>query len=249
MASIIKVDEIKSQANGSALSIASGGNVTNNGTFTSTGAITASGGIADAGTISAGTLGSSVVVPASVGSSLVLIKSVDTTATSTTTVEFIHGTSGVVFDSTYTTYKIILTNCVPSSGNKKLRADIGTSSAWDTANHGGMVVYYRRASDDNAGSSYHNFSDSYIMESGGVDNTISLGGVWGELTINEPSNSSVSTTVSMNLTFADNNGWHYGGSGWSTTLTNEANDRFRFYWQDANTFSKGRITLYGVKYA
>ena len=48
MASIIKVDEIKSQANGSALSIASGGAVTNNSTFTSTGAITASGGIANA---------------------------------------------------------------------------------------------------------------------------------------------------------------------------------------------------------
>ena len=63
MASIIKVDEIKSQANGSALSIASGGAVTNNSTFTSTGAITASGGIANAGTITAGTLGNSVRLP------------------------------------------------------------------------------------------------------------------------------------------------------------------------------------------
>tara|TARA_R100000005_G_scaffold88262_1_gene58017 strand:+ start:221 stop:940 length:720 start_codon:yes stop_codon:yes gene_type:complete len=215
----------------------------------SSGKPTFSQGIANTGTIDAGTLGSSVVVPASVGSSLVLIKSVDTTATSTTTVEFIHGTSGVVFDSTYTTYKVILTNCVPSSGNKKLRANIGTSSAYDTTNNGGLVVYYRRASDGNSGYSHAGFSDSYMLESGGVDNTISLGGVWGELTINEPSNSSVSTTVSMNLTFADNNGWHYGGSGWSTTLTNEANDRFKFYWEDASTFSKGRITLYGVKYA
>lgn len=51
MASIIKVDEIKSQANGSALSIASGG------------AVTVNNGIADAGTISAGTIGSNVVFP------------------------------------------------------------------------------------------------------------------------------------------------------------------------------------------
>ena len=249
MASVLKVDEIKSQANGSALSIASGGNVTNNGTFTSTGAITASGGIADAGTISAGTLGSSVVVPASVGSSLVLIKSVDTTATSTTMVEFIHGTSGVVFDSTYTTYKVILSNCVPSSGNKQLRADIGTSSAYDVSYNGGLVLFYERESDGSSGNTSHTFGNTYMMNTGGIDNSISLGGVWGELNINEPGNSGICTTVNMNLTYADNNGFHYGGSGFSTTLTNEANDRFRFYWQDANTFSKGRITLYGVKHA
>ena len=52
MASIIKVDEIKSQANGSAISIASGG------------AVTVNNGIADAGTISAGSIGSAVTMSA-----------------------------------------------------------------------------------------------------------------------------------------------------------------------------------------
>ena len=51
-----------------------GGTAAVTGTSTFTGASTFSGGIANAGTISAGTLGSSVVVPASVGASLQLIQ-------------------------------------------------------------------------------------------------------------------------------------------------------------------------------
>ena len=65
MASEIKISNIKANDGTGALTIAnSNGNITNAGTFTSTGAITASGGIANAGTIGAGTLGSSVVFPA-----------------------------------------------------------------------------------------------------------------------------------------------------------------------------------------
>jgi hypothetical protein len=62
MASEIRVTNIKANDGTASLTVAnSNGNVTNAGTFTSTGAITASGGIANAGTISAGTLGASVV--------------------------------------------------------------------------------------------------------------------------------------------------------------------------------------------
>jgi len=74
MTSILKTDEIQSQNGSSAIDVANGtlkhpsasGNnleLASDGTTTVSGALTASGGIANAGTISAGTLGPSVVFP------------------------------------------------------------------------------------------------------------------------------------------------------------------------------------------
>ena len=61
MSSILTVTNLKHASSGSNnIVLDSSGNTTNSGTFTSTGAITASGGIANAGTISAGTIGSAV---------------------------------------------------------------------------------------------------------------------------------------------------------------------------------------------
>ena len=206
----------------------------------------------DASDITSGTLGSSVVVPASVGSSLVLLKSVDTTATSTTTVEFIHGTSGVVFDSTYDTYKIIISNCVPATTNKQFRSDIGTSSSGysDNTNVGGVILFYNKATNDDNGVTSSDFSASRCLATGGVANDIAKGGVWAELNINKPGDSSVTTTVGIpSFCHADNNGYHYGGCGFSSTMANEANDRIKFYWESGVAFTKGRVSLYGVKYA
>ena len=64
MASEIRVTNIKANDGTASLTVAdSTGNVSVGGALTSTGAITASGGITNAGTISAGTLGASVVFP------------------------------------------------------------------------------------------------------------------------------------------------------------------------------------------
>lgn len=65
MASEIRVTNIKANDGTASLTVAnSTGNVAVGGTLTSTGAITASGGITNAGTISAGTIGGSVIFPA-----------------------------------------------------------------------------------------------------------------------------------------------------------------------------------------
>tara|TARA_R100000808_G_scaffold17624_1_gene38890 strand:- start:334 stop:957 length:624 start_codon:yes stop_codon:yes gene_type:complete len=58
MSSIIKVGKVQSSTGSDAITVA------DSGAITATGALTASGGIANAGTITAGTLGSSVVFPA-----------------------------------------------------------------------------------------------------------------------------------------------------------------------------------------
>ena len=140
MASTIKVDEIKSQANGSAISIASGGNVTNNGTFTSTGAITASGGIADAGTISAGTLGSAVVVPQA---QLVHLETVTLTSQEV-------GAFEGKLTSTYNTYLLIGNKIKPETDNKRLVLQFGVGSAGSVTYR--TTEYYTQAQKIETGS-------------------------------------------------------------------------------------------------
>jgi hypothetical protein len=60
MSSIIKVGKVQSSTGNDAVTVADSGAITANGVLTATGALTASGGIANAGTITAGTIGTSV---------------------------------------------------------------------------------------------------------------------------------------------------------------------------------------------
>jgi len=195
-------------------------------------------------------VGDDSVIPASVGSSLVLLKSVDTTATSTTIVEFIHGSNGVVLDSTYNAYKVIISNCVPVTDAKAFRADVGTASGYSlTGNIGGIVLFYNKHDNSDQGKTETTFPQGRNIETHTIDNTVARGGCWGELSIHQIADSSVPTTISINLNYSASNGYLYGGSGFNSTMTNQAQDRIRFYFQDSSVFAKGRITLYGVKNA
>jgi len=82
MASKIKVDTIENVAGSGNVSLGSGHNFVVPGTLNITGASTLTGGIANAGTVAAGTLGSSVVFPAGV-----VIQAVDTSNNTETTVQ------------------------------------------------------------------------------------------------------------------------------------------------------------------
>jgi len=204
----------------------------------------------DLSNVGAVTLTDSAVIPASVGSSMVLLKSVDTTTTSTTIVEFIHGSNGVVLDSTYDVYKVIISNCVPVTNAKAFRADVGTSSGYSlSGNIGGIGLFYNKYDNSDNGPTTVSFPQSRNIETNTLDNTVSRGGCWGELSIHQIADSSVPTTISMNLNYSASNGYLYGGSGFSSTMTNQAQDRIRFYFQDSSVFAKGRITIYGVKNA
>jgi hypothetical protein len=92
------------------IAISTTGNIatTGSGTLTAAGAFTASGGIANAGTITAGTLGSSVVVPASIGGSEVLLNTY--TANNSSNIIAITGMT-----TTYNTYKFVVTGLKPAT--------------------------------------------------------------------------------------------------------------------------------------
>ena len=114
MASILKTDEIQSQNGGAVVKMqtlkhpsASGNSIT----LASDGSTTITN-----GTLSAGTLGSSVVVPASVGSSMVLIKNIDISGTPST-ITFDNSDSDVTFDTTYDNYVFFLSCILPTDNN------------------------------------------------------------------------------------------------------------------------------------
>ena len=154
MASEIKVTNIKANDGTSSLTVAnSTGKISLSAGVSSSlsvdGAITASGGIADAGTITAGTLGDSVVVPATTGGWKLLNRTA--ISGSPTYVEFINGTGGVVIDSsTYERYKFILSGigCTTDICNVSINA--GISSGYITASN------YRVAGQENASGGTHN---------------------------------------------------------------------------------------------
>lgn len=241
MASIIKVDEIKSQANGSALSIASGGNVTNNGTFTSTGAITASGGIANAGTISAGTLGSSVVVPASIGGGEVLLDT-HTANNDTATLEV-----DLTQYTTFETYRIRFVNWVPASDDKDFRMQVGTASnsmytVYRTSTHRGQFNG-STTSDSNSSST------SYLLFAFGVGGPAVHEGVCLESFIYEPRNSTKRTRSLAQINLFDVSSYTriYNTAG--TSLEEQDDAYWHFTWESGVNTLSGKFYLYGVKNA
>ena len=238
MASIIKVDEIKSQANGSALSIASGGNVTNNGTFTSTGAITASGGIADAGTISAGTLGSSVVVPASIGGSLVYLES--TSGTNVASIAFENK-----FTSTdYLTY-IIEFNFKPTSDSVHFHGQLGyggSSTTWITSD------YLTSINESYYGSSTGEHSREtglYTIYATNVGNNTIDGGVIGTFFLQEPYNTTRYKMHRYNLQKWEENDHIANQSAGSVWKGGNAITAIRFKFASGNI--TGTARMYGLK--
>ena len=119
MASELKVDTIKHTNNTSAITLDTSGNVTLAGSANNLGTVSA-------GTFN-GTVGTTATVPASVGSSLVLVKSVQAfTCTNSDTL----GTAYIqnCFNSTYRDYRIIITGTSGSAYTAYLRMLFGNSS-------------------------------------------------------------------------------------------------------------------------
>lgn len=136
--SIIADDAVSTDQIANNASISTSGNIatTGSGTLTSAGAFTASGGIANAGTITAGTLGSSVVVPASIGASLVLLNTT-TISSPVGDVQF----NNTLITTTYNYYVVVMQGLSASADNfdffAYLSNDNGSSGAtvYSSAQH------------------------------------------------------------------------------------------------------------------
>jgi hypothetical protein len=242
MSSIIKVGKVQSSTGQDAVTVADSGAITANGALTATGALTASGGIANAGTISAGTLGSSVVVPASVGSSLVFLEKY--TADNSASAKIFNLDSY----TSYNSYQFILDHLLPSADNVTFEAHLGTASdTFESSNNsytfGSMFQYYRYSDGDNGRTSENTHARALMLPYVGNDSGC---GVTGIINLFGATNSSQRTYTNHRISMwqLNNYGQFHSGGSIKTSATDDAYIRFKF--NSGDLFS-GTIALYGVK--
>lgn len=230
MASIIKVDEIKSQANGSALSIASGG------------AVTVNNGIADAGTISAGTLGSSVVVPASIGASVVHLNTT-TISSPVAHVSF----DNTLITTTYNYYVVVIQGISSSADNFDLYAHLSRDNGSSKISYVSASNYHRLNSSTSEGWTMD--TDHLIFEDGeGVDAESGGFGVF-ELII-APELAQVDVATRSWGAVKNQNGDFYGYTSTGIVGTSSSSARInhlKFDEANGNNIDAGKFSLYAYK--
>tara|TARA_R100000353_G_scaffold72799_1_gene55685 strand:- start:4354 stop:5085 length:732 start_codon:yes stop_codon:yes gene_type:complete len=241
MSSELKVTNIKHSSSGSNNLV-----LASDGTTTVNGALTASGGIANAGTISAGTLSSSVSVPASIGSSMVLIKTI-TTSNGDTEILFQNNYNGVVFDSTYRIYVLHFSGVIPTTNSKNVYIQVGSSGGYDTGCRGGYHNWYDDGSTNSGASA--NLSRSYFWDSapGPLRNVKANGGLTGTFIFYNPADANYCTNAYFHTTFYSSNGYFYGMTGSTTTVNNYVVDRLKFTTESDSFQSGAKISFYGIK--
>ena len=96
-------------------------------------------------TINNASLGSAVTVPASAGSSMVLIKTI-TASGGESEIVFINGSNGVVIDNTYRNYIVMFSGLTTTTNDKSIYCRIGNSSAYVSSYMGAMLGFYDNGS-------------------------------------------------------------------------------------------------------
>ena len=197
--------------------------------------------------LDAGSLDSGVATGA-----MTLIKTL--TASSSSTLSFVHGASSVVFDGTYKEYIFKFIDIHPSADNVNflfnLSADAGsnynvtkTTTFWE--------AYHREDGGDNALSfadsrDLHQSTDFQQLNGGGVQDE-NDGSISGTLTVFDPANTTfVKHFYSVSESNAHNS--HYSWNGFMAGYgnTTSACDAIQFKMSSGNIDS-GTIKMYGVK--
>ena len=192
------------------------------------------------------TLGSSVTVPASVGSSMVLIKTI-TTSNGDTEILLQNNSNGVTIDSTYTNYMLVLEGVVVTTDGKHVYMQVGNSAGYDNACRGGFSYWYDNGTAQ--GTSGNNTSRSYYWNSGlnALHNNTSDGGLAGTFMLYNVSDAVYATHCTFQLVYYGTNGYNYGLSGSTTTVNQYAVDRIKFT-TNSDSFQAGaKVSLYGIK--
>ena len=191
------------------------------------------------------TLGSSATVPASVGSSMVLIKTI-TSSAGDTEILFQHGSNGVVIDSTYINYKILVTGLTVTTDSKHVYLNIGNSSGYDTANRGGINYWYDNGSSRGANGTH--LDRGYTWDTRDtMHNDSTNGGLQGYFNFYNLTSANHATHTTFQVTYLAANGYYYGYDGGSTTVDATAFDRIKFS-TNSDSFQAGaKLSLYGIK--
>tara|TARA_Y100000389_G_scaffold182110_1_gene198434 strand:- start:86 stop:703 length:618 start_codon:yes stop_codon:yes gene_type:complete len=194
--------------------------------------------IADAGAFSA-SLGSQV-----------LIKTL--TASSSANLSFVHGSSGVVLDSTYPIYLFKFINCHPATDNVQLMHN-GSIDAGSNYNVAATTTTFEAEHDEGGTSTTLNYitGHDHAQDAGGKKLTYNCGNdndqsLSGELMLFNPS----SSTFVKNFVAKVSNSHHgnyikntYTAGYYNTTSDVDA---FKFFYSSGN-MDAGTIKLYGIK--
>ena len=194
---------------------------------------------------------SAVTSAASIPSgSLVPIKTL--TASSSATLSFVHGTDGVVLDSTYPIYKFEFIDIHPSGDDREFEFNLSTDSgsnynvvktttrfsAYHGENDAFGVLEYTAGEDLAQSTAFQGFQDNY----GGGDDECGVG----EFTIFNPSSTTfVKHFISRTTNYHSSNitiDCHLAGYANTTNPVNAV--RFQF---TAGNIDSGKIKLYGIK--
>ena len=188
----------------------------------------------------------SVPVFAAVASDFVHIKTV--TASNVSAVNFVHGTSDVVFDGTYTSYQIVINDLVPAS-NAHLHMRIMQSGSVITSSDYGFFTQ-GGGSDVSAGTGNSNADNQAEFKITGqaVWDIYYLGNYFGIINCSKPTTTGHKKFM-WNQSFAsdsDGSKGQFGAGQFNANTT--AIDGLSFY-MDTGNVSSGNFSLYGRKTA
>ena len=220
MASILKVDKIRVTGSDSdAISFDGSGNITipKNVTFNGTG-----------------------------GGTKILLSEVNVSS-AVASVEFVHGTGGVVFDSTYSRYELTVDRVVPYTNSERLELLISTNagSSYFGDSQYNLVVkrFFTNTSDTSDDVAYYN--DFIATHRQTAHNNANRGGANGTVLI--------SSMGQVNRTIAYGNFWGFGQSYYIHSHTvgaveSNGDDMTGVKWQfGSGNISSGRFKLFGIK--
>ena len=182
--------------------------------------------------------------------SKVLIKTL--TASDSANLSFVHGSSSVVFDSTYPIYKFELINIHPASDNVQLMHN-GSIDAGSNYNVAATTTTFEGESAEGGGNGTLNYITGHDLAQGaggkkltyncGNDNDQSLSG---ELMLFNPSSSTFVKHFLAKVSNSHNGNYEkntYTAGYYNTTSDIDA---FKFFYSSGNIGS-GTIKLYGIK--
>lgn len=196
-----------------------------------------SGAATDGQVLTADGAGGAAFETISVSSGWVPIKTV--TASAVASVDFINGSGGVVFDSTYKVYAVVFSNVAPATDNTDFNFRTGNGGSFDSG-ASDYIYYYFTPQDGGTGATLSRIA---LIAGVGSDTNENSSGI---LYIHQPANAALETVVVGAGTFLsvtnDQKLVTFGGR----RIENAAHDRIQFFFTSGNITS-GTFTLYGLK--
>ena len=186
------------------------------------------------------------------GGAMTFIKKI--TASSDSTISFVHGSSSVVFDSTYKEYIFVFKNIHPASDGAAFRFQVSTNtgSSYGVAITSTNTRYYQNESgSDNALGSSTNFdlanSTNFqaLTDNTGSDTDHSCNGI---LHVFNPSSTTFVKHFISSFASSHSSDYSYNNLVSGFINTTSAVDAIRFDFNDDNAVNidSGTITLYGI---